>query len=207
MRLSEKTIEINFCAQLSHTVHGPVWWFGLTQAQEATAGWDVAGQVAGRWLRFQLKASNRLLSTGARRFQAKHAQLDDLRDRAPVPGRVFYALPMIGTTAELTAVKFNLLASMRLVDVNDLHGVGPPTKASGALRKSESHYVDLHPSGAYVVFHSEPVIAPTVDTREFGGYLERTAQTADEEAAEGVELSRDFLANGRNRVALFLPAG
>jgi hypothetical protein len=36
MRLSEKTLELNICAQISSLWHGDVIWFGLTQKQEAS---------------------------------------------------------------------------------------------------------------------------------------------------------------------------
>lgn len=42
MRLSEKTLEINFCSQGSVALALPVFWFGLTQRQEAAWGFDVA---------------------------------------------------------------------------------------------------------------------------------------------------------------------
>lgn len=45
MRLSEKTIEFNFCAQATQMFMAqgrvPIW-FGLTQKQEAQSGFDAA---------------------------------------------------------------------------------------------------------------------------------------------------------------------
>ena len=37
MRLPEKTLELNFCAQFSEAFAGEVIWFGLSQRQEARA--------------------------------------------------------------------------------------------------------------------------------------------------------------------------
>ena len=42
MRLSEKTFELNFCSQFAQLWgHYNIKWFGLTQRQEAKAGFDV----------------------------------------------------------------------------------------------------------------------------------------------------------------------
>ena len=136
MRLSEKSIELNFCHQMSTALGHPIWWFGTTQRQERDAGWDVAGQVAGHWMRFQLKASKHVLGNGARRFQGHHHQLVELQNRATTPLSVFYVFPTIGTTAELIAANFDLLPHLRLLDVYSVPaGIGPPTTRSGSLRK------------------------------------------------------------------------
>ncbi|MFA9432835.1 hypothetical protein [Egicoccus sp. AB-alg2] len=86
MRLSEKTIELNFCHQMSLVLGQPSWWFGTTQRQERDLGWDVAGHVAGRWVKFQLKASNEVLTNGRRRFRGHHEQLVELQAQAAAPG-------------------------------------------------------------------------------------------------------------------------
>ena len=58
MRLSEKTLEINFCAQFSAVCHHTILWYGLTQGEEAALGFDVATQLGGTSLLFQVKASH-----------------------------------------------------------------------------------------------------------------------------------------------------
>ena len=72
MRIPEKTIGINFCAQLSSELRATqgvnVLWFGLTQAQERTAGFDACTKIGGRLFQFQFKASNQVLANGVRRF-------------------------------------------------------------------------------------------------------------------------------------------
>ena len=57
MRIAEKTIELNFCAQLTARCRG-LLWFGLTQKQEAAAGFDACtrlhaagvSETLGAWL-------------------------------------------------------------------------------------------------------------------------------------------------------------
>lgn len=59
MRLSEKTLELNICAQATKYVGAQtnLLWFGLTQKQEACAGFDACTRLGGRLLVFQFKAS------------------------------------------------------------------------------------------------------------------------------------------------------
>src|SRR4030066_1960134 len=105
MKLSEKTLELNICAQFSAHLKGTanIFWFGLTQKQEAKAGFDACVKLHGRLLIFQFKASNKhLRNTGDRKFLAPHYQLSALHSRAEHTARsVFYALPLVGNTAEM----------------------------------------------------------------------------------------------------------
>lgn len=92
MRLSEKTLELNICAQMHSVVspHTRLLWFGLTQRQEARWGFDACTRLGGRLLQF--KASNRMLRNGARRFQLSHRQLTALQRLAGSYVRtVFYS--------------------------------------------------------------------------------------------------------------------
>ena len=212
MRLSEKSIELNFCHQMSKVLGEPIWWFGTTQAQEREAGWDVAGKVHGYWMRFQLKASNEVLRTGARRFRGHHHQLVELHDRALNPLSVLYVLPTIGTTAELMAVRFDLLPRLRFLDVYAVPGaIAPPTTPSGALRKSGLHYFDLHPTLHAVTIHSDPLEVGTMGVDDLGAGAGDLRNTADRrrvgpDLEDGVGSAREFLLGGRNRVAAFLPS-
>lgn len=208
MRLSEKSIELNFCHQMSLVLGQPSWWFGTTQRQEREAGWDVAGKVAGSWIRFQLQASNHVLGDGRRRFRGHHEQLVELQARATSPLSVFYVLPTIDSTGELIAANFALLPHLRLVDVHAIPGIGPPTTPSGTLRKSELHYFDLDDLAGTVTIHSDPVVVGTLRVEGLGADIRGIIRTnADQgvEPARGVEESQDFLKGGRNRVAVFLP--
>lgn len=210
MRLSEKTIELNFCHQLSLVLGQPSWWFGTTQRQERDVGWDVAGRVAGSWVKFQLKASNEVLTNGRRRFRGHHEQLVELQAQAAVPMSTFYVLPTIGSTTELIAAKFDLLPNLRLVDVHTIPGLSPPTTKSGSLRKSALHYFDLDTGAGTVTIHSDPVDVAALRVNEgLGADIRgaiRSSSAQINEPAIGVEESWDFLRRGRNRVAVFLPS-
>lgn len=211
MRLSEKTIEVNFCSQLTPLIRPRPWWFGLTQQQEAGAGWDVASKISGRWVRFQLKASERRMgSTGCRRFQTPHHQLVELKARATKPGRVFYVLPNIGSTKDLVRERFDLLPSLWLLDLYDVPAIGPPTTASGALRKNEHHYLDLSVSGDWgiVTIHSDPIEVPMLGVEAVAQRIadggEPSPDVVEPLEDQGVAPVRRFLQAGRNRVAAFL---
>lgn len=157
MKLSEKTLELNICAQATHSVSGGnrLFWFGLTQKQEAKAGFDACTKLSGRLLIFQFKASNRLLKSRQRVFLAPHAQLQALRGHVGSHMRsVFYAFPLVGNTFELSRNP-DLLSQTWLVDVAHLGGLGLPTKADGTLRKNGCHNVYVTPGKA--TFHSNPV--------------------------------------------------
>lgn len=208
MRVSEKSIELNFCHQMSLTLGQPSWWFGTTQRQEREAGWDVAGKLVGKWIRFQLKASNQVLANGRRRFRGHHEQLVELRARARAPLSVFYVFPTIGSTAELIAANFDLVPNLRLLDVSTVPGVGPPTTPSGSLRKSELHYFDLDVGAGTVTIHSDPIEVGVQHVEGIGDDIRGMRRQLTDQALEpsrGVEESRDFLRRGRNRVAAFLP--
>ena len=84
MRVSEKTIELNFCAQFAARYGEPVLWFGLTQKQEARLGFDAWTRMGGRLLVFQFKASNDTLSSGRRRSAGSHS--GSAADASPVEG-------------------------------------------------------------------------------------------------------------------------
>ena len=155
MRLSEKTIELNFCSQLTRSSGPLVLWFGLTQRQEAQAGFDTCTRVRGRLLIFQFKASNYTLSSGKRRFYLQHNQLTRLKARINGYMRsVFYVFPSVGTTLELSK-NANVPAQCWLLDVARLPTVRPPTTRRGSLRRNGIHYADVAPG--VVTIHSEPI--------------------------------------------------
>jgi len=134
-----------------------LFWFGLTQRQEARAGFDACAKLGGRLLIFQFKASNRILRSGERVFLAPHDQMAALRARVRSSVRsVFYAFPLIGTTRELST-KPNLLAQTWLLDVSGLPATIPkPTVIGGlALRRSRCHNVYVTPGHAKIC--SDPI--------------------------------------------------
>lgn len=156
MRLSEKTIEINFCTQLAKILPYPIVWFGLTQKQEARAGFDVCSKIGGQLLIFQFKASNNLLKrTQRRRFYLPHDQLTNLQSRVGHHRRfVFYVFPLIGSTMEFSR-NFNIVTQSRFLDVARIPSLPPPTTKSGTLRKTRIHYADVNRSS--VILHSDPI--------------------------------------------------
>lgn len=166
MKLSEKTLELNICAQTSQFVGATqrLFWFGLTQKQEARAGFDACTKLGGRLLVFQFKASNRVLKSGRRVFLAPHDQLDALRNRAKGSYRsVFYGFPLVGNTLELKSNP-DLVSQTWLVDAASLGKVGAPTKADKTPRKNGCHNVYVTAGSAE--FHSTPVFAEANSLRQ-----------------------------------------
>lgn len=160
MRLSEKTIELNICAQINQYLNRRIVWFGLTQRQEAKMGFDTAFELGGRILIFQFKASNNVLrSTGARRFYLEHYQLLNLINLTSRLRRsVFYVFPMIGSTKELNDNHGDFLDKTWLLDVSTLpDDITVPTKKAypHEPRKNPLHYADVLPPS--VTIRSEPI--------------------------------------------------
>src|SRR5438552_17474629 len=119
MRLAEKTLELNFCSQFSGVFPGEVIWFGLTQRQEARAGFDAATRLGGRLLIFQFKASSRIFGH-ARRFIAPHQQMVRLQAICMAGRAIYYVCPLIGTTQEFSEAEGDALSASWLLDVHDL---------------------------------------------------------------------------------------
>lgn len=168
MRVSEKSLELNFCANAS-LLGGSLVWFGLTQRQEAMLGFDVATRHAGRLLVFQMKAPSRDLSRSrshcphGKQFALSHRQLSRLQQlvaRHCRPRTVFYAFPLIRTTLELSNASGDVLSFTQLVDVRAIPPLSPPTTKSGGVRKSGIHYANV--SHTSVVLHSEPIEVETI---------------------------------------------
>lgn len=167
MRVSEKTLELNICAQM-HSVVSPkqrLLWFGLTQRQEAQWGFDACTRLGGRLVIFQFKASNHVLRSGARRFQLDHQQLTALQGVAGSYMRsVFYAFPLVGNTSELTKSK-SLLHDTWLLDVAMLPKIAPPTKKDKTPRRDRRHNVKVWPGKA--IIYSDPISAELVSMGPF----------------------------------------
>src|SRR5262245_54687912 len=116
MRVPEKTIELNLCSQLNAVFGGRLLWFGLTQDQEAKAGFDACARTGSTMLILQFKASA-LIVGGARRFRAPHVQMQTLRNHVRGDRRIYYALPTVGTTLDMQNNP-DLLAQTWLLDVS-----------------------------------------------------------------------------------------
>ena len=166
MRISEKTIEINFCAQFASRYKFPIFWFGLTQKQEASAGFDVCSKIGGRLFVLQFKASNKVLKgSGRRRFHLPHDQLTSLQSHVSHHSRsVFYVFPLVGSTFDISQNP-DLITQSRLLDVASIPSMATPTTKSGSPRKSRIHYADVNSNT--VILHSDPVELELTDPNEF----------------------------------------
>lgn len=167
MKISEKTLELNICAQM-HSVVAPkqrLLWFGLTQRQEARWGFDACTKLGGRLLVFQFKASNHVLRNGARKFQLDHVQLTKLQGLAGSYMRsVFYAFPLVGNTRELAKSK-SLLHDTWLLDLAPLPAIPTPTKKDKTPRRNGRHNAQIRPGK--ITIYSDPVNAELVSMAEF----------------------------------------
>jgi hypothetical protein len=128
-------------------------WFGLTQAQEAKAGFDAATKLnGGRILLLQFKAG-RELARGGVRYHAQHHQLAALQKH--VRGRhrlVYYVLPEATHTRDLHRPRW-LVESTWFLDVANIPTLSSPS------RKSKAHHITLARSTGSVVIASDPVHA------------------------------------------------
>jgi hypothetical protein len=181
MRLAEKTIELNFCSQYANLYTDPCFWFGLTQRQEAQAGFDAAVRLGGRLHILQFKASSHNVS-GLRRFHAPNGQLENLVQRSTASRCVFYVLPEVGTTLEL-AGSTDLMDRSWLLDANDLRDVAPPVTPAGRPRKNQVHYFDLEPPLVHI--HAPSYEKKLVLASEFARVAERSGMAAGELAEIG----------------------
>lgn len=163
MRIPEKTIELNFCAELTalwaqQGLH--VLWFGPTQRQEARFGFDAATRFGGRLYLFQFKASRDVRRDGRRRFRLPHEQLQLLRRMCNrTPRCIFYVFPTIGTTADLQG-RPSVFSTALLMDVQPLPDPFPlPIGRNGLRRRSGDHYTDVDERKLVATIHSDPVEA------------------------------------------------
>ncbi|HKP35659.1 MAG TPA: hypothetical protein VJT71_02285 [Pyrinomonadaceae bacterium] len=161
-------MELNFCTQFERFVNRPIIWFGLTQAQEAQAGFDACTRLGAKLLIFQFKASSYVLRNGARQFVAEHEQMQALRARCAQGRSLFYVFPMVGTTLELTNNP-DLIGNTWLLDVADLpNSIPAPTKRGGTPRKNKIHYIDVYDVG-FARIHSDPFDTRLINASVFAG--------------------------------------
>lgn len=198
MRLSEKSVELNICAQITGAVNQRILWFGLTQAQEAQAGFDAATRLGGRVILFQFKASNMTMAgTKARRFYLEHDQLQTLINQANnKPDRsVYYVFPLIGNTQELQLHKGNFLRNTVLLDVTQLPNPFPPPTINtkpAQLRKNRTHYADVLPT-RLIQIHSDPVEAKLILLQDFLNEEFNQPFMMNEEGIEYQVLNKEIL--------------
>ena len=159
MRISEKTVELNFCKGLPLVLGRDLFWFGLTQKQEAKAGFDACVKYGATLLLFQIKTSRIVLKNGSRRFLAEHDQMQMLRNQVKENRRVYYVLPVVGTTPEVcNGLCFSHCS--RYLDVSKLPVTIPPPLAKGKapaiIRKSNCHYIYMEMNLKMATIHSDP---------------------------------------------------
>lgn len=179
MRIPEKTIELNFCKDLPKILKRDLLWFGLTQKQEAKAGFDACTKIGAKLYIFQFKASNHYVS-GAHRFHGPHHQMQALRDRVKSKRLVYYVFPAVGRTNQITGPG-SISSGAQFLDVAHLPTTIPLPIAhgKGTPRKNMQHYIDVY--AGYALIHSEP----------FRVELTSSEQLAEIEPA-GESITREF---------------
>lgn len=182
MRLAEKTVELNFCKSFPQAIGHDLLWFGLTQKQEARAGFDACARIGSTLMLFQLKASNVVLKDGTRRFKAEHNQMQTLRNQVKANRSVYYVLPVVGTTVELCGGLCFSHCS-RYLDVSRLPSTIPPPLAKGknppAMRKNNCHYIDVSPTLTKATIHSDPFDVPLLGIEDIGRANKIAAERPD----------------------------
>jgi len=168
LRLSEKTIELNFCAEFAHICgqHGlDLRWFGLTQKQEARLAFDAAAKMQGRIIYFQFKA---MVDSDFNicKFNAPHEQMQRLRRYADKRNNIFYVLPNIGTTFEFLP-PISITKNCRYLQVHNLPNPIPlPIGKRGKVLKNKVHLVEMNRKTYDLIIHSEPFTCNTISTNE-----------------------------------------
>lgn len=174
-RVSEKTVEINCCADASAYVapNYKLTWRGLTQKQEKLEGYDASFGFGGSKLFYlQFKASNKIsyeaklpCNLKTRSFHAQTHQMEKLIDLARINprGTVFYVLPNFGVECEF--VKLNkigdIIDNCLVFDVKELI----PYEAN--IKGSKSHTIKLTTCDCGHIsleIHSEPIFIENVST-------------------------------------------
>lgn len=185
MRLSEKTLELTLCSQIAAHLSRRIIWFGLTQDQEARAGFDACTRLNGRILILQFKASNKFVR-GARQFRLPHRQLVQLRwrGRHSLRRAIYIVLPLVGSTQELAANP-DVVSQTWLLNPRDIPRLRRPTTRAGSLRRNGMHYADVTPPT--VTIHSEPVEAKLLSASDNFARLIEAAPHIKEAFPQGLE--------------------
>ena len=172
MRLSEKTLELNFCKGMPGVLGMNVFWLGLTQQEEKAFGFDNCTSAGGMLLIIQMKRFYKTLKrTGARRFEAPHHQMQALKDvdlflqSSGIPRLVAYAVPDASDDSHLCSIDCPS-SCVNYLDLAQFPAVIPPTG-----RKKNLHYVDVIGLSASV--HSEKFDVEVVRAPELRSSLER----------------------------------
>jgi hypothetical protein len=152
MRASEKTLELNFCAQFSELVRPRrTLWYGPTQRQEAQWGFDARSRLGGLCLIFQFKVL-KWRHEGVWRLRAPHRQLCMLQqfaqDHDSEIDMMFYAFPLISGEDEHEQHP-QLLPKTWLLDVYRLPSMPCPPRKDQTL-PVEVRLEETMPAKAYL---------------------------------------------------------
>ena len=154
-KLSEKTLELNFCSQFAALVQCETLWLGLTQFQGSKLGFDASITLKERVIVFQFKAPKNGLKPSE--FKLDDRQLRVLMEATKQKRSVFYALQVIGISDELRH-KQRVPEHTWLLDIIDI-----PPNLPVPDGKRPSHHAILDTSKP-----SEPIVHITTNTRASG---------------------------------------
>tara|TARA_B100001079_G_scaffold256042_1_gene252169 strand:+ start:1342 stop:1965 length:624 start_codon:yes stop_codon:yes gene_type:complete len=173
MRLSEKTLELNFCAGLPRALGLDVFWIGLTQEEEKSFGFDHCTNMGGMFLIIQMKRFHkRMKRSGAKRFNAPHHQMQALKNvdlllqASGVRRFVAYAIPEASDSVELCGLRCPATC-INYLDLADF-----PNRIPSPGRKSDMHYVDV--AGSTATVHSEAFEVNVIQAGSLRQTLERS---------------------------------
>ncbi len=156
LRVSEKTLELNICAEVLEVIRrspgcAGAFWIGMKQDQEAKLGLDelIQNIPAGMHLAFQFKAPRpEPRDHIPYRFTISDRQNGNLlRLARNHPDAVYYMLPHYNTFTKMRRDSPTLLRDSWLLRVEDLRGLPNSTNKLG------THLVETSPPSAFV--HSD----------------------------------------------------
>jgi hypothetical protein len=173
LRVSEKTLELNICAEVLHAIRqipgcSRAFWIGMKQNQEARLGIDelIQNVPTGMHLTLQFKAPrSEPRDKVPYMFTINDRQNNNLLRLAGYrPHAVYYIFPHYNSFTKMRVDSPNLLRDAWLLKVNDLKGLPTSTNKQG------THVVRTNPPIA--ILRSEPIetrISSAVET--IGGIL------------------------------------
>lgn len=153
LRVSEKTLELNICAEMLHAIRqfpgcDRAFWIGMKQDQEARLGVDelIHNVPMGMHLALQFKApKSEPRDQVPYRFTINDRQNSNLlRLAGGHPDGVYYVFPHYNTFTRMRSCSPNLLGDTYCVKVDDLRGM------PRSLNRHGTHKVSTNPPVAVV---------------------------------------------------------
>ena len=190
LRVSEKTLELNICAEVLQVIRqipgcNRAFWIGMKQDQEARLGIDelINNLPTGMHLALQFKAPrSEPRDQIPYRFTINDRQNNNLLRLANSrPEAVYYILPQYNSFAKMRLDSPNLLRDAWLLKVSDLQGLPASTNRQG------THMVGTNPPIAVV--RSEPTEKKIWSAIEVINGILREGQTT----RESILISHAFL--------------